>query len=241
MRARTRAVAATAGAALVVVPLTGAAAAALVSQDLTTDGVNPDTFATAPIDEIASIEAGDGATATDLAGVTATVTAPEEADIDIATPEISVKEDPPPAPAPVAAPATSSSSSSSSSGTGARPVAQSSAVAAAVSGSAIIAEAAKYVGTPYVSGGSSPSGFDCSGFTSYIYGKFGISLPRSSGAYYNVGTRVDSPQPGDIIVSPGHVGIYAGPNLQIDAPRPGKTLQFRAIWQSNPTYVRVTG
>ena len=239
MRARTRAVAATAGAALVVVPLTGAAAAALVSQDLTTTGVNPDTLATAPIDEIASIEAGDAATAADLAGVTAKVTASEDADIDIATPEISVKEDPPPAPAPVAAPR--SSSSSSSSGTGARPVAQSSAVAAAVSGSAIIAEAAKYVGTPYVSGGSSPSGFDCSGFTSYVFAKFGISLPRSSGAYYNVGTRVDSPQAGDIIVSPGHVGIYAGPNLQIDAPRPGKTLQFRAIWQSNPTFVRVTG
>lgn len=239
MRARTRAVAATAGAALVVVPLTGAAAAALVSQDLTTDGVNPDTFATAPIDEIASIEAGDGATATDLAGVTATVTAPEEADIDIAVPEISVKEDPPPPPPPVAAPAPESSSSSS--GTGARPVAQSSAVAAAVSGSAIIAEAAKYVGVPYVSGGSSPSGFDCSGFTSYVFGKFGISLPRTSGAYYGVGTRVDSPQPGDIIVSPGHLGIYAGPNLQIDAPRPGKTIQFRAIWQSNPIFVRVTG
>ncbi|GIG53698.1 hypothetical protein Dac01nite_04500 [Demequina activiva] len=235
--------AATAGAALVVVPLTGAAAAALVSQDLTTDGVNPDTLATAPIDEIASIEAGDGAAAADLAGVTASVTASEDIDIDIATPEISVKEDPPPPPPPAAAPApaSTSSSSSSSSGTGARPVAQSSAVAAAVSGSAIIAEAAKYVGAPYVSGGSSPAGFDCSGFTSYVFAKFGISLPRSSGAYYNVGTRVDSPQPGDIIVSPGHVGIYAGPNLQIDAPRPGKTLQFRAIWQTNPTYVRVTG
>lgn len=95
------------------------------------------------------------------------------------------------------------------------------------------------MGTPYVSGGSSPSGFDCSGFVSYVYGQFGISLPRSSGAYYNVGTRVSSPQPGDIIVTPGHVGLYAGPNLQIDAPRPGKTLQFRPIWQSNPTYVRV--
>ena len=242
MRARTRAVAATAGAALVVVPLTGAAAAALVSQDLTTDGVNPDTLATAPLDEIASIDAGDGATAADLASVTAKVTASEDADIDIATPEISVKEDPPPPPAPVAAPRSGNSGSAGSSGgTGARPVAQSSAVAAAVSGSAIIAEAAKYVGTPYVSGGSSPGGFDCSGFTSYVFGKFGISLPRSSGAYYNVGTRVDSPQAGDIIVSPGHVGIYAGPNLQIDAPVPGKTLQFRAIWQSNPTFVRVTG
>ena len=90
-------------------------------------------------------------------------------------------------------------------------------------------------------GGNTPDGFDCSGFVSYVYAQLGISLPRSSGAYYNVGVRVTDPQPGDIIVSPGHVGIYAGPNLQIDAPRPGKTIQFRAIWQTNPIYVRVTG
>ncbi|WP_084106197.1 C40 family peptidase [Demequina sp. NBRC 110056] len=247
MRARTRAVAATAGAALVVVPLTGAAAAALVSQDLTTDGtVNPDTLAIATVtDEVASVEASD-AVAADLAAVTATVTADDEADFDVATPEINVKEDPPPAPAPAAAAqrsttSNSNSGSSGSSGTKARPVAQSASVKAAISGSAIIAEAAKYVGTPYVSGGSSPRGFDCSGFVSYVYKQFGISLPRSSGAYWNVGTRVSSPQAGDIIVTPGHVGLYAGPNLQIDAPVPGKTLQFRAIWQSNPTYVRVTG
>ncbi len=113
-------------------------------------------------------------------------------------------------------------------------------VKAAIAGSAIVAEAAKYVGTPYLSGGSTPAGFDCSGFVSYVYAKFGISLPHSSGAYYNVGVRVSTPQPGDIIVSPGHVSIYAGPNLQIDAPVPGKTIQFRSIWQSNPIYVRVT-
>ena len=123
MRARTRAVAATAGAALVVVPLTGAAAAALVSQDLTSTGVNPDSLATAPI------EAGDAPAAADLAAVTAS----EDADLDIATPEIAVKEDPPPAPEPVAAPepapapatapapAADAGTSESSSGTGARP------------------------------------------------------------------------------------------------------------------------
>jgi len=66
-------------------------------------------------------------------------------------------------------------------------------------------------------------------------------LPHSSSSYYNIGTRVSSPLPGDIIVSPGHVGIYAGPNLQIDAPLSGKTIQFRGIWQTNPIYVRVTG
>lgn len=228
MRAKTRAVAATAGAALVVVPLTGAAAAALVAQDMTVDSVTPNTLA---------IETQPEAASADLAAVAGEVTASEDVEFDVHTPEIDVEADPEPvvvAPAPAAA-------SSTSSGSSARPVAQSKNVAAAISGSAIIAEAAKHVGDPYVSGGSAPGGFDCSGFTSYVFGQFGISLPRSSGAYYNVGTRVSSPQAGDIIVTPGHLGIYAGPNLQIDAPTHGKTIQFRGIWQSNPTYVRVTG
>ncbi|MFV0633744.1 C40 family peptidase [Demequina sp.] len=238
MRAKTRAVAATAGAALVVVPLTGAAAAALVSQDLTTDGtIDPNTLALTTIPGDAS--ESDAAAATDLAAVTSAVTASEDADLEFSSPTINVKEDPPPAP--VVTRSTTSSNSSSSTSSNARPVAQSANVKAAISGSAIVAEAAKYVGVPYKRGGSTPAGFDCSGFVSYVFGQFGISLPRSSGAYYNVGTRVSSPQPGDIIVSPGHVAIYAGPNLQIDAPVPGKTIQFRAIWQSNPTYVRVTG
>lgn len=227
MRARTRAVAAAAGAALVVVPLTGAAAAALVAQDATENTVPS---------HLLALEADTNADAAEIAAVADEVAASEDADFDVAVPEIDVKKNPPPAPAVRRAPAGNSSGSSSS---GARPVANSASVSAAVSGSAIIAEAAKYVGTPYVGGGSTPAGFDCSGFVSYVYGQFGISLPRSSGAYYNVGTRVSSPQPGDIIVTPGHVGLYAGPNLQIDAPRPGKTLQFRPIWQSNPTYVRV--
>src|SRR5690554_4082999 len=222
MRAKTRAVAAAAGAALVVVPLTGAAAAALVAQDSTDASVSP---------HLLALEAETDAEVAEIAAVAGEVTASEDADFEVNAPEIKVKEDPPPAPVVRRAPNSSSS--------GARPVANSASVTAAVSGSAIIAEAVKYVGTPYVRGGSSPSGFDCSGFVSYVYGQFGISLPRSSGAYYGVGTRVSSPQPGDIIVTPGHVGLYAGPNLQIDAPRPGKTLQFRPIWQSNPTYVRV--
>ena len=227
MRARTRAVAAAAGAALVVVPLTGAAAAALVSQDATDNSVPP---------HLLALETEPEAEVAEIAAIADEVTASEDAEFNLDAPEINVKEDPPPPPPPSR---TTTSTSSSSSTSSARPVANSASVAAAVSGSAIIEEAAKYVGTPYVRGGSSPSGFDCSGFVSYVYGQFGISLPRSSSAYYNVGTRVSSPQPGDIIVTPGHVGIYAGPNLQIDAPTTGKTLQFRSIWQSNPTYIRV--
>ena len=66
-----------------------------------------------------------------------------------------------------------------------------------------------------------------------------VSLPRSSSAYWGVGTRVSSPKPGDIIVTSGHVALYAGNNLEIDSSVPGKTIQFHAIWQSNPTYIRV--
>ena len=111
-----------------------------------------------------------------------------------------------------------------------------------VAGNAVLEVAARYVGTPYVRGGTTPAGFDCTGFVSFVYAQFGISLPHSSSSYWNIGTRV-SPQdalPGDLIVSNGHVGIYAGGNLQIDAPREGKTIQFRGIWQTSYIFVRVS-
>ena len=113
----------------------------------------------------------------------------------------------------------------------------------AVEGNAVLEMAARYVGVPYRSGGTSPKGFDCSGFTQYVYGKLGISLPRTTGAQKNAGTVVSrkNAKPGDLIWSPGHVGIYAGDNQQIDSPRPGKTIQFRGIWQSNPVFIRITG
>ncbi len=112
---------------------------------------------------------------------------------------------------------------------------------AAASGNAVLDIASRYVGTPYVYGGTTPNGFDCSGFTSYVYSQVGISLPRSSGAQRNAGTVVPRSQakPGDLIWTPGHISIYAGGNSQIDAPRPGKTIQHRAIWQSNPTFIRL--
>lgn len=148
-------------------------------------------------------------------------------------PQITVTANPKPEPVRV-----QRSTSSAASRAEARPV--NNAIPQAVAGNAVLEIAARYVGVPYVAGGSTPDGFDCSGFVQYVYAQLGISLPRSSSAYYDVGTRVTEPQPGDIIVSPGHVGIYAGDGMQIDAPRPGKTIQFRAIWQSNPVFVRVT-
>ncbi len=117
-----------------------------------------------------------------------------------------------------------------------------SAIPPSVAGNAVLEVAARYVGTPYVYGGTTPAGFDCTGFVSYVYAQFGIYLPHSSSSYWNIGTRV-SPQdalPGDLIVSSGHVGIYAGGNLQIDAPREGKTIQFRGIWQTSYIFVRVS-
>ena len=67
-------------------------------------------------------------------------------------------------------------------------------------------------------------------------------MTSQSSAQRNVGTVVSRADalPGDLIWSPGHVAIYAGGNTQIDSPKPGSTIQFRAIWQSNPTFIRVS-
>lgn len=92
--------------------------------------------------------------------------------------------------------------------------------------SQIIEYAKQFVGVPYVYGGSSPKGFDCSGFTKYVYGKFNISLPRSAGGYSSVGTKVSRTdlKPGDILLFDrygnerlGHVGIYLGNDQFIHA------------------------
>ncbi len=116
------------------------------------------------------------------------------------------------------------------------------AVPQSVNGNAVLEIASRYVGVPYVSGGSTPAGFDCSGFTSYVYAQLGISLPRTSSQQRYAGTVVSRAEakPGDLLWSPGHISIYAGGNMQIDAPQPGKTIQFRQIWQSNPVFIRVS-
>jgi cell wall-associated NlpC family hydrolase len=166
-----------------------------------------------------------------------TVAVPEDVAWSFASPKIEVKENPKPVVVARSTTTTARSTSATRTKVANNPIPQS------VSGNAVLEIAARYVGVPYVHGGSSPSGFDCSGFTQYVYGQLGIKLPRTTTAQRNAGQIISRSDalPGDLIWSPGHVAIYAGGNLQIDAPRPGKTVQFRAIWQSSPVFVRVTG
>ena len=96
-----------------------------------------------------------------------------------------------------------------------------------------ISEYAKsFHGVPYVYGGSTPAGFDCSGFTSYVFRKFGISLPHSSAAQARYGRPVSrrEAKPGDLVVMPGHVGIYAGNGMVTHAPKPGQSVTTVPLW-----------
>ncbi|WP_156251679.1 C40 family peptidase [Pseudactinotalea terrae] len=109
------------------------------------------------------------------------------------------------------------------------------------SGSAIVDIARRYTGVPYVYGGASPSGFDCSGFTMYVFAQVGISLPRSSSAQRYAGTVVSAAdaRPGDLVWAPGHVGIYTGNGMHIAARSPGTPLYESQIYMSNPVFIRV--
>jgi len=97
-----------------------------------------------------------------------------------------------------------------------------------VTGSRIIEKAANYLGTPYVYGGSSPAGFDCSGFTQYIYKQFGISLYRTAASQYGHGVQVSQSQlvAGDLVFfkcggsTINHVGIYCGNGQFIHSSSP---------------------
>ena len=121
-------------------------------------------------------------------------------------------------------------------------------VGAAAGGSSVLSIAARYVGTPYLYGGTTPRGFDCSGYTQYVYAQLGISLPRTADQQMNATRRVSRSEarPGDLVffVSGGsayHNGIYAGNGMMYDSPRSGKTVQKRAIWEATVVFGRVTG
>ena len=109
-------------------------------------------------------------------------------------------------------------------------------------GGQAVAIAEQYLGVPYVWGGASPSGFDCSGLVMYVYGRLGVSLPHNAAAQYSMGTPVprDALEPGDLVFFDGlgHVGIYIGNNEFIHAPHTGDVVKISSMsgWYA-ATYV----
>jgi cell wall-associated NlpC family hydrolase len=116
----------------------------------------------------------------------------------------------------------------------------------AATGNDVVATAKKYIGVPYVWGGTNPAtGMDCSGFVQRVFKDLGIDVPRVVSDQMKVGTPVASlaeAKPGDLLVSFGgeHISIYLGNGKAIDAPVPGQTIQIRDAWeqQSNLTAIR---
>lgn len=106
---------------------------------------------------------------------------------------------------------------------------------------ALVSYAEQFVGqVPYVWGGSTTSGWDCSGFVMYVFAQFGISLPHSSGAQAGYGTAVPSlasAQPGDIIANSAHAGIYVGNGMVVNALNPGQGTQITPVaWAFTGSY-----
>jgi cell wall-associated NlpC family hydrolase len=103
-----------------------------------------------------------------------------------------------------------------------------------------------YAGSPYRYGGSTPRGFDCSGYVRYVFGKVGVSLPRTAAAMRSAVPRIPASErrPGDLVfVRRGgqisHVAIYAGHGRWWEASRPGKPVGLHAAWTSSVSYGRV--
>lgn len=106
--------------------------------------------------------------------------------------------------------------------------------------SQVVQVALQYQGVPYRYGGSTPAGFDCSGFVQYVYAQFGIALPRTVSSQAAAGTRISRADalPGDVVIMAGHNGIYMGNGTFIDAPRAGGVVSVRPIWTDNYYIVR---
>lgn len=103
---------------------------------------------------------------------------------------------------------------------------------ASATGQALADYALQFQGYPYVSGGNTPSGWDCSGFVQWVFAQFGVSLPHYSGAQMSAGTAVGSiaeAAPGDIIVNTQHAAIYIGNGMVINALNPAQGTQVTSL------------
>ena len=100
----------------------------------------------------------------------------------------------------------------------------------------VVGIAMQYLGTPYVWGGASPGGFDCSGFIMYVYSQVGVSLPHHAASQYGMGSPVsrDQLQPGDLVFfnGLGHAGIYIGGGQFIHAPHTGDVVKISSLSDS---------
>lgn len=113
-------------------------------------------------------------------------------------------------------------------------------------GSKVLRTARALRGIPYVYGGTTPSGFDCSGFTGYVFARHGVSLPRVASDQYAATRHISrsNARRGDLVAFPGsggiyHIGIYAGHNRIWHSPRTGSTVHRERIWTSNVLFGRV--
>jgi len=106
-------------------------------------------------------------------------------------------------------------------------------------GAQAISIAMQYVGIGYAYGGESPAtGFDCSGLVRYVYAQLGIDLPHSSSSMVSAGYQVESPIPGDIVWTQGHVSLYAGDGMVVEAANYGTPVRHTAQWQDYAVYIR---
>lgn len=97
--------------------------------------------------------------------------------------------------------------------------------------SKIVDIAKKYIGVPYVWGGTTPKGFDCSGLVQYVFREAGISLPRTSAEQSKVGEYIERGdlRPGDLVCFPGHIGIYIGEGQFLHAPDVGQKVRINSL------------
>ncbi|MFL5964847.1 MAG: NlpC/P60 family protein [Gaiellaceae bacterium] len=145
----------------------------------------------------------------------------------------------PPAIAPAAGGATTTTTTTTTTSTPAAPTPTPADLAGGHPEAATVAM--KYLGVPYVWGGATPSGFDCSGLVMYVYAQLGISLPHYAAGQYGFGTPVsrDQLQPGDLVFFDGlsHVGIYIGGGQMVHAPQTGDVVKISPLSEFGAGYI----